>query len=216
MNKGVLTLSFFALIIPTISLQDEKPVYKGKCIGVHDGDTITVLVGNRQIKVRIEGIDAPELGQDFSQRSKQFLSGLVFGQEVTVKEQSIDRHGRVVGRVFIGDHDISPDMISAGLAWHFKKYSSDINFSRLEKSAQFKKIGIWSIANPLAPWNYRTKFQKIQPLVSPRPMKSSPPDKIIYTGPRGGKYHINNKGKKVYIREKEKFSGLKKEKMEND
>ncbi len=57
----------------------------GKVVGVHDGDTATVLDSDKtQYKVRFNGIDAPELKQDFGSKSKRNLSDLIFGKEVTV------------------------------------------------------------------------------------------------------------------------------------
>src|SRR4030095_17110161 len=47
-------------------------------VGISDGDTLTILVDKRQVKVRINGIDAPEKGQPFAERSKQNLSSMAF------------------------------------------------------------------------------------------------------------------------------------------
>jgi micrococcal nuclease len=70
---GLLSLTWsIASIADTIS---------GRVIGISDGDTITVLEsGNKQTRVRLAQIDAPESHQDFGQASKQALSGLVYGQ----------------------------------------------------------------------------------------------------------------------------------------
>ena len=59
----------------------------GKVVRIADGDTITVLVDKQQVRVRLSEIDAPEKGQDFSQRSHRALADLVFGKEM----QSVDR-----------------------------------------------------------------------------------------------------------------------------
>jgi len=204
MKRGSCLLLFFLMMLAPVAASEQKPIYRGKCVGIHDGDTITVLVGSKQIKVRLEGIDAPELGQDYSQRSKEFLSGIVFGQEVTVKEYSIDRYGRTVGRVFVGYRDVSCAMISAGLAWHFKKYSSDVNLERLEDSARAGGIAIWSMPNPIAPWDFRSGNYKTgsQTSLKLAASTSSSSGRVIHTGPRGGKYYINSKGKKVYVKKK--------------
>lgn len=53
---------------------------QGKVIDITDGDTFTLLVGNKTIKIRIYGIDAPEKGQPFGQRAKDGLSKLIYGQ----------------------------------------------------------------------------------------------------------------------------------------
>ena len=63
-----------------------------RVVGVHDGDTLTALTADRtQLKVRLHGIDAPELGQPFGQASKRALSGLVFGKQVTLHTTGTDR-----------------------------------------------------------------------------------------------------------------------------
>jgi endonuclease YncB( thermonuclease family) len=83
----------------------------GKVVGVSGGDTITVLekpphLDSRagtatQHRIRLFGIDAPENHQAFGSKAKQFASELVFGRQVRVVKQDIDRYGRVVGIVAI-------------------------------------------------------------------------------------------------------------------
>ncbi len=60
-------------------------------VGVTDGDTITVLVNKETIKVRLEGIDAPNQARATATKSKQALSEMVFGKTVTVKKTGTDR-----------------------------------------------------------------------------------------------------------------------------
>ena len=106
--------------------------FSGKCVGVIDGDTIDVLRNGRAVRIRLEGIDCPERGQDFGSRAKQFTSGLVFGKTVNVKVKEPDRYGRLVARVIAQGKDLSHELVKAGLAWHFKKYSSDLELAQLE------------------------------------------------------------------------------------
>ena len=66
----------------------------GRVIGVHDGDTITVLDASKtQYKVRLLGIDAPESGQSFGTRSKQHLSDLVYQQIIASNTRSATSTG---------------------------------------------------------------------------------------------------------------------------
>ncbi len=74
-------------------------VITGKVISIADGDTFTMLVQEQQLKVRLHGIDAPEKGQEFSNVSKEFLSGLVFDKVVEVQVLDLDRYGRTLGIV---------------------------------------------------------------------------------------------------------------------
>src|SRR5688572_5877359 len=62
-----------------------KLVIEGKVIKVHDGDTVTVLdQDNKKFTIRLEGIDAPELKQEFGSASQQNLSRMVLGKQVTI------------------------------------------------------------------------------------------------------------------------------------
>ncbi len=56
-----------------------------------DGDTLIVLVDKQQIKIRLEGIDAPESGQDYGARAKQTLSDKVFGKQGKYSKTGEDR-----------------------------------------------------------------------------------------------------------------------------
>ena len=116
---------------------------------------LTVLRGNRQIRIRLEGIDCPELHQSFGTRAKQFTSNLVFGKKVTVDPKYLDRNGRTVARVSIEGKDTSVTLVQAGLAWHYKHYSSDPLLAKAEEQARRLKKGLWSEARPIPPWEWR-------------------------------------------------------------
>lgn len=146
---------FFLFLLQALTLVLLGETFFGKCVGVSDGDTISVMKAGRAVKIRLEGIDCPELGQDFGTRAKQFTSGMVFGKDVEVKEYNLDRYGRIVARVYVQGEDVSLELIKAGLAWHFKKYSSDAALAKAEVQARGQKKGLWSMPNPVPPWEYR-------------------------------------------------------------
>jgi micrococcal nuclease len=64
-------------IVALTFLSGPAPTFTGKVVGVSDGDTITVLQGRETVKIRLEGIDCPEGGQDFGRRAKRFTSELI-------------------------------------------------------------------------------------------------------------------------------------------
>lgn len=110
----------------------------------------------RAIKIRLEGIDCPELGQDFGAKAKRFTSGMVFRKIVEVREYYQDEYGRTVARVSINSEDLSLELVKAGLAWIFRKGSDSI-LDRAEDQARKQKLGLWSMPNPMPPWEYRRR-----------------------------------------------------------
>ncbi len=60
--------------------------WSGKCVGVLDGDTILVMQGREETKIRLYGIDCPEMGQDFGAKARRFTGKMAFGKTVTVRK----------------------------------------------------------------------------------------------------------------------------------
>jgi len=130
----------------------------GRVVAISDGDTFTLLtVDKHQIKIRLAEIDAPESAQPYGNRSKQALSGLIFGKDVRVAVQTIDRYGRTVGRPYVGDLDVSEEMIRSGAAWVYRQYVIDKGLFEIESEAQAARRGLWALpeAEQIAPWDWR-------------------------------------------------------------
>jgi len=126
----------------------------GEVVGVHDGDTITVLTKDkRSIKVRLYGIDAPESKQPYGSKAKQRLSELVFGKRVRVETHGTDRYRRTLGVVYLDDKDINAQMVSEGLAWAYVRYSK--RYVPQQEEAKSARRNIWSQKNPTPPWEFR-------------------------------------------------------------
>jgi endonuclease YncB( thermonuclease family) len=129
----------------------------GRVVAVADGDTITLLTPEkRQVKIRLAGIDAPESGQEYGQKSKAALAVMVAGQAVTVAEDGRDRYGRTIGWVRAGEVDANREMVRQGWAWHFTSHNKDPGIARLQVEAKQARRGLWAAPNPpMAPWDYR-------------------------------------------------------------
>lgn len=130
---------------------------KGKAVSIADGDTFTLLVNdNEQVKIRIDGIDAPEKKQDFGNRAKQYLSDMIWNQELIVKVSKKDRYGRSIGKVSTPEiPDVGLEMIKAGLAWQYRDYNNDKTYSEAERLARENKKGLWIYKNPVRPQDFR-------------------------------------------------------------
>jgi endonuclease YncB( thermonuclease family) len=134
---------------------------KGKVVGVHDGDSLTLLTeGSVEIKVRLEGIDAPELKQDFGTASKKALSDMVYGKEVRLAETGKDRYGRTLGNIYVGKIWVNIAMIEQGMAWFYRQYSSSKPLAAAEATAREIQVGLWRDKEPVSPWDSRKKKQQ--------------------------------------------------------
>ena len=154
--KPALSILLAVLTVPFLLGE----TYIGRCVGVSDGDTISVMHNGRANKIRLEGIDCPELGQDFGMRAKQFTSAMVFGKDVEVREFNLDRYGRTVARVLVDGKDLSLELVKAGLAWHYRQYSSERVLAQAQIEARLAKRGLWSMPDPVPPWVYRRNLRK--------------------------------------------------------
>ena len=131
---------------------------KAKVVGIADGDTYEALLPDKTtIKIRMEGIDAPEKGMPYYRVAKDYLSKLCFGRDVQITKTTTDRYGRTIARTNVSDQkkELGLMMIEAGYAWHFKKYSSDPILAAAELEARKMKRGLWADPSPVAPWDYR-------------------------------------------------------------
>lgn len=139
-----------------------QTVLTGKVIRIADGDTITILdADNTQIKVRLYGIDCPESHQDFGTVARKFTADHCFRKTVKVEVKDIDRYGRTVGVVMLSDSiNLNKELLNAGLAWHYKYFDKSEDFANAEAQARDKKVGLWSMKNPIAPWEFRRAKQQ--------------------------------------------------------
>ena len=159
-------LAVIAVLAAIPAVAAEKPIVipegqtvTAKCVSVHDGDSMTLLLdtkdGKRQSKIRLDAIDAPELGQPFSNRSKQALSGMVFDKDCTVESLGPDKYGRVIGRVTVGGKDVNAAMLEGGMAWHFARYDDRKSMADRHEAARKACVGLWADPKPIPPWEWR-------------------------------------------------------------
>jgi micrococcal nuclease len=138
-------------------LRAPGPAFTAKVIGVHDGDTVTVLRdGNVQVKIRLAGIDAPELRQDFGSAAKESAGELAVG-DVMIRPGATDRYGRTVADVVLADgRTLNREQVARGMAWWYREYApKDLELARLESEAKRAGRGLWRDPSPIPPWEWR-------------------------------------------------------------
>jgi len=134
---------------------------------VVDGDTIAV----NHIRIRLEGIDAPETGQTCSARfsglwhcgrqATAALAALIEGKRVRCERRGLDRFARTLGTCFLGEQDVSAWMVRQGHAWAFVRYST--RYVPEEAEARARGLGIWQ-GEATPAWEYRAqRWAKAEP-----------------------------------------------------
>ena len=152
----------FALLLPLLTGDAYAATLDGRVIGVHDGDTITVLdAAKAQHKIRLAGIDAPELKQAFGTRSKQSLSEMVYNKQVKIEWDKRDRYGRTIGVILVDGHDVNLEQVRTGMSWWYRQYAKEQKsedrklYELAEVDARAAKRGLWADNAPVPPWEWR-------------------------------------------------------------
>jgi endonuclease YncB( thermonuclease family) len=116
--------------------------------GVTDGDGLR-LNGER---IRLWGVDAPEMGQECVLRgipyscglkAKNALTGLLWGKAPRCEEVHTDRYGRTVARCSVDGKDLGGEMVRLGWALDFRRYSNGF-YAELEADARGHRRGLWA------------------------------------------------------------------------
>jgi len=147
----------FAVALLALAPAPSVADFVGPVASVADGDTITVLHAGRPIRVRLEGIDAPEIKQAYGVAAKKYVQGAVHGQDVHVIDRGIDRYGRTLGEVHLATGSLNRLLLQDGFAWWYKRYSKDGSLGALEASARSRRAGLWADDAPVPPWEYRRR-----------------------------------------------------------
>ncbi len=154
MNFKRLACGFIAFVSISIAYADET--VDGKVSRIIDGDSILVIDAKGvEYEVQLEGIDAPEMQQEFGKESTEGLSKLLKGKSVRLTWKSKDNFDRLLAQVYVGDKHINLELIQTGMAWHFKRYNKDETLAKSETAAREAKKGLWAKELPMAPWDYR-------------------------------------------------------------
>lgn len=152
-----LVLLLVCILLPSICFAQKFSV---KVVAISDGDTFTAINNdNLQLKIRVFGIDAPEKKQSFGNKSKEFLSSLIFGKKILIDVQTQDKYGRYSAYVYSPEgKDVSLLMIHEGMAWHYTEYDNNKVYEEAQVLAKKAKRGLWADPSPVAPWDFRSNM----------------------------------------------------------
>ncbi len=153
-------------VIPQVTEQRQFERWNLKEGSIYDGDTLRVVKGSEELKIRFCGIDAPEKKQAMGIESRDYLRSLVSegNGELLIVPIEKDRYGRTVAEVYVPDRKTSAinlnlEMVRAGYAWHYAHYSDTCPMRDqlivAEGMAKNEGLGIWN-GNPQPPWEFRS------------------------------------------------------------
>lgn len=160
---GAARLRQLGFLLLTLSLPwaaQAVQVWAGQVITVVDGDTLVLLKNGEQapVKLRIEGIDAPEICQSGGAQAREALTRLAWRQSVVVRLQGQDSYGRQVGRVSVQGLDVGAELVRSGQAWASQFRTGKGPYAHLQRQAQHQKIGLFSAKQKAMPPSMFRKF----------------------------------------------------------
>jgi micrococcal nuclease len=163
--------NLFLQLVPTAHATGAPYKLTGKVVRVSDGDTINLLIDNKQERIRLASIDAPETahgssqpGQPFGEASRKNLANYVAGKTITITCFEKDHYDRHICDIPVDGTTANRLQVEQGFAWANQqakgKFLRDKSMPELEKSARQKKLGLWAEPGAVAPWEWRVQCWK--------------------------------------------------------
>lgn len=112
---------------------------------VIDGDTFKIKENNETRRVKLMGVNTPEIGKCLSSEAKDKLTELVLGKEVVLKDQFSDPYGRIMANVFVNNQYVNKEMLVSGLGrmdYYENPHRDELKAAYEE--ARLKKLGVFS------------------------------------------------------------------------
>ena len=141
------------------------PAFSGQVTGVSVTELLTIQAENGERLVRLYGIDAPAPGQPFSREALARVRELALGQTVQVLPRAADSAGVMVAEVSLADGTrLHERLLEEGLVWWDRNNAPEARtLRRLNAEALLAGAGIWSVSDPVPPWEYRQLHQLNRP-----------------------------------------------------
>lgn len=148
---------FFALLLCLSHAFTSAKTLVGVVTHVSDGDTLWIAIDskNKPVKVRIHGIDAPEICQLWGTQARDALQARVLRQSVSLITRAKDDYDRVLGRISFRGEDVGAWLVKSGHAWsyHYRRHPGP--YANEEVAAQSAKRGLWSQVGAQEPRQFR-------------------------------------------------------------
>jgi len=134
------------------------PVFSAHVTKVVDGDSLEVKYAGKKIKLRLWGIDAPEMRQAYGKQARARLAVMVNGRRVEVQAKDIDAYHRLVAVVSVDGQSVNEEMVRQGAAWVYPHYCREEicdTWRNLQDDARLARRGLWANKKAIPPWRER-------------------------------------------------------------
>ncbi len=121
-----------------------------------DGDTLIATINGTSTRLRLAGIDSPELAQPHGRASRDYLVNIVSSAPITLHSHGPDRYGRTLATLFVGDNNINLAMVRTGNAWRYRYARKAGPTAEAEALARAEGRGLWARDTAVAPWEFRS------------------------------------------------------------
>ncbi len=155
------------LMLSLVATAPAALAWPARVLNVTDGDTLTVKNRNTLAieDIRLSGIDTPEVdhgpghrGQPFGENAKNALASLVDNRMIDVQPNGAKSYDRTVARVSVDGNDVGEALVRQGMAWQYPAYDPNNRYGPAQQAARRANRGLWSQAEPIAPWRWRAKY----------------------------------------------------------
>jgi len=158
MAAGLWLAAFAGLVAPLPARAEAVEHYAARVVRVFDGDTVWVQPtdGGPRRKLRLDGIDAPEICQAGGVAARDALAHRVLGQRVQVAQRARDNHGRGLARLDLDGEDLNRWLVRAGHAWAHR-WRGRGAYTREEDEARRAGRALFAAADAEAPRDFRQR-----------------------------------------------------------
>ena len=161
-SGGVALIAILALTgcTPITAATTPDPEPAAVVVAVVDGDTIDVATDDGTQRVRLIGIDTPEIGRGgetsecYADEARTFLDELLYGQEIKLvsdaTQADVDTYGRLLRHVYVDGQSAAELAIAVGAGYEYTfdaPYNGRAANRAAERVAETSGAGLWSECN---------------------------------------------------------------------
>jgi endonuclease YncB( thermonuclease family) len=205
-TRAVAFGAMLSVLAPTFAAKADEMI-SGQA-HIIDGDTLAI----GEIKIRLQGIDAPETDQLCLDRStakwkcgiaaRDHLIEHIAGRSIDCSPDGVDRYRRTLAVCRLGDENLNAWMVREGFAMAFVKYSR--SYVDDEADARKAQRGLWSRAF-IAPWDWRHRGRDT-PILGPGSVPINAQKLLLQPASAADapsaectiKGNVNRKGERIY------------------